>query len=394
MTCTRTAGAARTGFTLVEMAIIVIIIGIIAALVIPAITSRIVTDRGAQGRGDVVSVRDEIIGFAMMQQPIPRLPVARVVGGNATSYIDAGDLARLPRAQAGDFWGQEFMYRVANAANDQEGNPLSADGALCNAIANNVTTNLSVQRGGVTTPNVAFIVKSKGPNMQSDVPTFMINNVEIPATGKEINGRAFDDIVEFVILEHLRGRIPCPPPTLPPGVVHFPDYGFPDGQIVETGASGAYSWAQSVSGGIRTVELFLNENLQLTIRSRAQITYSQDLSSLGIGAVGRRWRGRLESNTPLYFIFPVSGHTSFAVDLVQFSDANDRATIHVYNGASAVGLPYTLSGAPAHPDPVRICVTPSGGFDRFSITSTNDYTFGVRAVFAPAPTDGPCHINL
>jgi predicted acyltransferase (DUF342 family)/competence protein ComGC len=186
----------KSGFTLVEVAIIVIIIGIIAALTIPAITSRIVMDRGAQGLVDVISVRDEIIGFAMSQTP-PRLPRAEVVNGVLTGQIHPADLAGLPQAQAGDFWGQPFMYRV---------NP-----ALTSNLCGAAPVDLKIARGGVAWPpdpdEAAFIIKSNGPNMRSDVPNFTLAHpLIVPAIGAMVNGHAFDDIVEFVTFGYLRER--------------------------------------------------------------------------------------------------------------------------------------------------------------------------------------------
>lgn len=142
-----------------------------------------------QGRGDVVSVRDEIIGFAMAKG---RLPVE-----DAGAILDDPDnLQELPKARAGDFWGQPFMYRVANELKT---------GNLC---VNNTT--LSLQRGTeIIADNIAFIIKSNGPNMQGDVTDFTTNSPLLYAIGEEVGGNAFDDIVEFVTLDHLKSRVGC-----------------------------------------------------------------------------------------------------------------------------------------------------------------------------------------
>jgi competence protein ComGC len=228
-TDTRTPTEAQPpGFTLVETAIIVIIIGIIAALVIPAITSRITTDRGVQGRGDVVSVRDEIIGFAMVKNAVGGFSLPRQdLSAELRGYMHIDDYNSLPKVRAGDFWSQPFLYRIDEA--------LSNGQNLCYVNDGDLTLNIEQGAGPRT---VAFIVKSNGPNMQNDIPDFDdISTVDFNLT----IGQAGDDIVEFVTLDYLKGRLSCPSgaPGTPFVALDFSEIADRSELVAHPGVSGA-----------------------------------------------------------------------------------------------------------------------------------------------------------
>ncbi len=382
------------GFTLVETAIIVIVIGIIAALVIPAITSRITMDRGVQGRGDVISARDEIIGFAMQRERLP---------GMTAGEVNATDISSLPKAQAGDFWNQPFMYRVAN---DQDGDPLSSDpDVLCDATG----TDLIVQRGGQNAIDIAFIIKSNGPNMQGDIAiaTFTTaNTVPVPATGQEVGGNAFDDIVEFVTLSHLQERIGCShTPSSGTGtgvnISSFSQYDIQTSgnsnnirgkDIDEIDEDQKYDYAYVGQGNRRTLYLYRFGNLQMTITNPSgHVSYDSDTDSIG---TGHGANGALIGNGDTLEITywgqdngsdVASTYTSFLVDLYHLR-GDDKAIVAInpeFDLERRDEYQYKGSSSPTNdPEPIRFHIRQSTAVSEFSLTADTG-TFGLRGVAAP-----------
>lgn len=388
-------GAQPPGFTLVETAIIVIVIGIIAALVIPAITSRITMDRGVQGRGDVISVRDEIIGFAMQRERLP---------GMTAGEVNATDISSLPKAQAGDFWGQQFMYRESNGT-DGTGTViglLSESPNLCDANG----TDLIVQRGGQNATDIAFIIKSNGPNMRDDIDiditTFTTANpVPVHATGQEVGGNAFDDIVEFVTLDHLQDRLCSPSPSPSPGTaspVNIPNLRLflqdpNDPTVLRLDSQGEisnntydpanpydYSYTGSGSGG-RTLILYrFGSEIVSIYTDRNNITYDAIHDSLGTRTGGNR--GTFGANHWMRFTFPQT-KPSLSIDFYGLSSSHE-ATIAFYDNNGLIQSSNESRPANYHStvEPIRFRFNPTSEYKIFRVTALNA-GFGIRGISAP-----------
>ena len=210
-----------SGFTLVEMAVVVIIVGIVVASIVPRMFTKIQKDKIKEGKQIVRAARDEILGLAIMNATdvdaqMRYLPLNSTnAAGEYTAPEDVGH--RL------DPWGNELLYYVAyNATNATLANENST---ICNfSNATNATTMGVVTLNGKHQPNVAFIVVSKGPNFHEDL-TFNGTNgtITINAVGNTgysqyvtYNGSVpvnatleFDDIVEFVTLDYLKEKMGC-----------------------------------------------------------------------------------------------------------------------------------------------------------------------------------------
>jgi prepilin-type N-terminal cleavage/methylation domain-containing protein len=205
-----------SGFTLVEMAVVVIIVGIVVASIVPRMFTKIQKDKIKEGKQIVRAARDEILGLAIMNATdvdaqMRYLPLNSTnAAGEYTAPEDVGH--RL------DPWGNELLYYVAyNATNATLANENST---ICNfSNATNATTMGVVTLNGKHQPNVAFIVVSKGPNFHEDL-TF--NSTTFNKVGKDgysdyaSNGSVpvnatleFGDIVEFVTLDYLKQKIGC-----------------------------------------------------------------------------------------------------------------------------------------------------------------------------------------
>jgi len=191
----------KKGFTLIEMAVIVIIVGVLLATFLPRMLGTIKGDVAKKSRNDVRHARDEIIGYAVVNSLLP----------HATPDWEAvrDDIKEI--ASREDAWGQRLLYLWAQ---NGTGDLVSSN------ICDHAHTTLSVTQGGTTTPDVAFIVLSKGENMQCDLcdsgfpgpgashPGAITPNI-LPYGSNNATSGKFDDIVEYVTLGHLQGKLNC-----------------------------------------------------------------------------------------------------------------------------------------------------------------------------------------
>lgn len=172
------------GVTLIEMAIVVAVIGLIATIIVPLLVRSIRQEKLSEGRRLVRSVRDEIVGYAIIHKRLP------------ASLADVG--------HSKDAWLGDILYRPA-------------PDLVTSDICDQNSTTLDLIQGASTVDDVAFVVVSRGENynMQIDNAT---NHVETYDQGRPVDSytaggdpaRAtdeFDDILEFVTLGYLQSKI-------------------------------------------------------------------------------------------------------------------------------------------------------------------------------------------
>ncbi|MDY7000490.1 MAG: type II secretion system protein [Thermodesulfobacteriota bacterium] len=202
-------------FSLIEMAVIVIIVGVLLATFLPRMLDTIKTDVVKDSRNDVRYARDEIIGYAVINNVLP--PAT----GN-WEVPDPGTITNPPAiATLEDAWGQRLLYLWAqNGTGDLVTTP----------ICDHAHTTLDVIQGGTATSDVAFIVLSTGENMQCDLQGFPGSGAPHPGAytanimphgSDNATSGKFDDIVEYVTLSHLQDKLNCADggggPMAPPG---------------------------------------------------------------------------------------------------------------------------------------------------------------------------------
>jgi prepilin-type N-terminal cleavage/methylation domain-containing protein len=125
------------GFTMLELAIVLIIMGIIAGVTIPSVITAIKKEKISTARENLASVRQSIIAFAIANRRLP-----------------TKDSAEDPTRNLKDVWGRAYTYFPAREL-------AVTDADLCVMT----TTNLSIStQAGVTTPGVAFLLMSTGPD--------------------------------------------------------------------------------------------------------------------------------------------------------------------------------------------------------------------------------------
>lgn len=168
-------------FTLIEMAIVLVIIGLIAGLVFPLVTDFIKREKRVESNDYVEQVKEEIIGYALINKHLP------------SSLDDLGG----PRV---DPYGNELIYHVSST-ND-----------ICSGVLPDLLTVDETVPGGTDTySDIAFTLTSIGRNMvQQMTKVGSTVTIQDPRTfsppGPEGQSE-YDDITEFVSYNFLRNKI-------------------------------------------------------------------------------------------------------------------------------------------------------------------------------------------
>lgn len=195
----------KNGFTLIEMSVVMVVLGIVIGAIAPLLVSQIKQDRTREVREVVNVARDEVVGFARVHG---RLPTRTEFSSQIGHTIDA--------------WRNELFYLPAQGMTEPDD--------LCDDIASKVGLSIEAPGREQDILRAAFILGSKGSNHQSntyfssDGANTLIQSktqdslndegvegkVIIKSYGQDdLAGNKYDDIVEFVTIYYLDSRI-CP----------------------------------------------------------------------------------------------------------------------------------------------------------------------------------------
>jgi len=121
----------RLGFTLLEIMVVVVILGVLAALVVPKIISRPDEARAVAARQDVASLMQALKLYRLDNQRYPSTEqglqalVARPASAPlAPSWKTGGYLERLPN----DPWGRPYQYLNPGVKGEVDVMSFGADG--------------------------------------------------------------------------------------------------------------------------------------------------------------------------------------------------------------------------------------------------------------------------
>ncbi len=191
------------GFTLVEIAVVLVIVGLIVGTLAPLMMSMIKKDKLKNGRDTVQRARDEIIGYTMINNG--KLPSSI----NALSH-------RL------DPWGNPiFLIVDPNLPNRDICSVNLGDSDLLSIIF------YQASGGGVCSNsnilnNIVCIIGSKGPDYNRQISglashnrvgilDYGCQNDLFPADNAGLSSnRPFDDIYEYISLSEIKSRV-CSP---------------------------------------------------------------------------------------------------------------------------------------------------------------------------------------
>jgi general secretion pathway protein G len=104
----RIARRANGGFTLMELMIVLVIIGVLAAAVTPVLVSRADKAKVTRAKGDIKHIADQVKLFKMEQNKYPDAMEDLVTRPSyAKDWPEGGYLEKSPK----DPWGGEYIFR-------------------------------------------------------------------------------------------------------------------------------------------------------------------------------------------------------------------------------------------------------------------------------------------
>ena len=119
------------GFTLIEIMVVVVIMGIMAAMVVPKLMDRADTARVTATKTDIASIMQILKLYKLDNQRYPTteqglraLVTKPTTGPNPSNWKEGGYIEKLPKDQ----WGKEFQYLAPGIKGEIDVFSLGADG--------------------------------------------------------------------------------------------------------------------------------------------------------------------------------------------------------------------------------------------------------------------------
>jgi prepilin-type N-terminal cleavage/methylation domain-containing protein len=206
----------KQGFTLVELAIVLVIIGLLLATFLTPLTAQMAIRNNSETRADLNEIREALVGYALSHSAAdgrPFLPCPDTDADgieNRLGALCANVRGRLPFSDLGldgiDSWGNQFTYQVTQTfANSATGFILASAGDI---------TVLNSAGGNAIAISIPAIVVSLGENgaVMPAVGADQLENTNLDNfyVNKDFAENAvnpYDDLVTWVSANILMNRM-------------------------------------------------------------------------------------------------------------------------------------------------------------------------------------------
>jgi len=199
MNSTAKAGKSALGLTMVELAVVLVIMGLIGTVFYGTFTRFVGKLKQDEAKEQVLTAREKIRGFARTGDR--ELPEPEIDGGESVLPASVGQIR--------DPWGERYHYYLADELTNST---VQAENATTFDIefydeADEVETPTGPPLRTVS--NVAYAVVSKGPNQQQEYepPESPMRVLERDGQARRGDGVEYDDILQFVTLPELKASV-------------------------------------------------------------------------------------------------------------------------------------------------------------------------------------------
>jgi prepilin-type N-terminal cleavage/methylation domain-containing protein len=199
----------KSGFTLVEIAIVLVIVGLLISAFLTPLAAQLEQSRNAEARRDLLEIKEALLGFAVINGRLP-CPDADgngtddgCVNTNATSTTGGNVPWITLNTKQLDPWGRRYRYQVNNAFTATFILTTTGSGA---GLIRVCTTNVCA---ATEANNVPLVVFSTGPN-GAVLPPASLDEQENTDGDRDFvsnTNAGFDDIVIWISTNVLMNRM-------------------------------------------------------------------------------------------------------------------------------------------------------------------------------------------
>lgn len=194
----------HAGFTLVEIAVALVIIGFMTAAFLTPLAAQLDQARNSEARADIQEIKEVLLGYVIVNSKLP-CPDADGNGtddGCANTNATSSSGGNLPWADLGvkstDPWGHPYQYRVNNAFSTNFQLSTAGNGAGIIEVCTNSACTAKVAN------NVPVLIFSSGKNgatlppLSDDEKENRDNDGTFVSHDFSDNSNVFDDLLAWI----------------------------------------------------------------------------------------------------------------------------------------------------------------------------------------------------